>query len=186
MSGYAGHTRLLLALGLGGCFYDPHAELAGVDLHVVVLRLDSQTAEVEVSARAEAPAEATSLTRTLAPDTDGRAEVFVPRLPQGRFVVRARARSASGETLTCATLRRTLDAAAAPHDVTLDMVADAAPCADVPDAGTGPDADGAPDARRPPGQEGRPDAGADDDRRGPPERDMRLRKDANEAGGGSR
>jgi hypothetical protein len=168
----------LLSLGsaTGGCVYDPHAALAGVDLHVVVLRLDARATLVEVSARSETPTDSAALARTLAPDPDGRAEVFVPRLPEGRFVLEARARDANGATLACATLDRLLDAAAAPHDVTLDMQADDTPCGE----SAPPESDAGDDARTPPGQSGRPDAGPtdDDDRRLPPDRDMRLRKDA--------
>lgn len=157
-----------VAACVGGCFYDPHAALDGVDLHVIVLRLDARATQVEVSARSQASTDAATLVRTLAPEPGGRAEVFVPRLPEGRFVVQARARDAEGSTLACATLDRALDAAAAPHDVTLDMDADHAPCVDVP--GTDAQVDE---------PSGRPDAGPDEDMRpSVGDRDMRLRRDA--------
>ncbi len=159
-----------IAAGVGGCFYDPHAALDGVDLHVVVLRLDARATRVEVSARTESPTDAATVVRTLAPEPGGRAEVFVPRLPEGRFVVQARAQDAEGSTLACATLDRALDAAAAPHDVTLDMDADHVPCVDLEAPGTDAEVDV---------PSGRPDAGPDDDGRpGPVDRDMRLRRDA--------
>ncbi|MCK6575284.1 hypothetical protein L6V77_29810 [Myxococcota bacterium] len=168
-----GSRPLLLAAvaaGVAGCFYDPHATLDGVDLHVIVLRLDSRATRVEVSARSASSTDAATLVRTLAPEPGGRAEVFVPRLPEGRFVVQARARDAEGSTLACARLDRTLDAAAAPHDVTLDMDADHAPCVDVDVPGTDARVDD---------PSGRPDAGPDDDGRpGAADRDMRLRRDA--------
>lgn len=171
---------LLVAFGvsLSGCIYDPYAALDAVDLHVVVLRLDARATRIEVSARSESPTDGTAVVRALAPEPEGRAEVFVPKLPEGRFVVQARARGSEGETLACAMLDRALDAAAAPHDVTLDMEADQAPCVEV----DVPSADAADDDPSPPARAGRPDAGPDDDlRRGPEDHVSGSRRDAKPA-----
>ena len=170
-----------LLLSLVGCDADPYATMRGADLHIVVKSLSAQATQLQVELRG-----ADDLVISRGPRTAGlsRLDVYFLDLPAGRYTLRARALDASSVEMACADYGADLDTAAAPLDVTLDMLADACG-ANSPDAAFRPDATVVPpDAAFPPdfAGPGRPDAEEERDHRmGPPPRDdarVGERKDA--------
>lgn len=189
-------TLAVGALVLAGCIFDPHARLEHADLRVVVTNVNPAAAKLSLGVKSTVDPELAFI-RVTEIDARSSVELYFPTLPAGRYRMTAREFDAHDAVLRCAAYQEDVDAAESPQDKTFDMVDDVTPCVVEPadtgpaldlDAGVSPgDASGSPgDVRVLPGPdaEGTPPADAQvdpdvqDSRR--PDKDMRLRKDADE------